>query len=71
VPLEPASLLTWPERLRPRAVVLTNEYLIHQPLEGAWRALYDGAPPPEGFRFAGRVRAGRVEAAVFTRGATP
>src|SRR5262245_49390073 len=37
IPIEPAELLTWPERLRPEAVVLTNEYMIHQPLEGAWR----------------------------------
>jgi 4-amino-4-deoxy-L-arabinose transferase-like glycosyltransferase len=71
VPLEPAALLSWPERLRPRAVVLTNEYLIHQPLESAWRALYDHDQPPDGFRFEGRVRAGRVEAAVFTRGGPP
>jgi 4-amino-4-deoxy-L-arabinose transferase-like glycosyltransferase len=71
VPLEPGSLLTWPERLRPAAVVLTNEWLVHQPLEGAWRTLYEHDLPPHGFRFAGRVRAGRVEAAVFTRATVP
>ena len=71
VPLEPGLLLTWPEPLRPRAVVLTNEYLIRQPFEGAWRTLYEHDQPPEGFRFAGRIRAGRVEATVFTSGGAP
>jgi 4-amino-4-deoxy-L-arabinose transferase-like glycosyltransferase len=71
VPLEPDQLLTWPERLRPEAVVLTNEYLIHQPLEGSWRALFERDQPPAGFRFAGHVRAGQIEAAVFTRAGAP
>jgi len=67
VPLEPRELLTWPARLRPEAVVLTNEYLIHQPLEGSWRVLFERDEPPAGFRLAGHVHAGRLEAAVFTR----
>jgi hypothetical protein len=67
VPLAPDELLTWPERLRPQAVVLTNEYLVHQPLEGAWRALLERDQPPAGFRLAGHVHAGSLEAVVFTR----
>ncbi|HVQ24246.1 MAG TPA: hypothetical protein VMV01_03675, partial [Planctomycetota bacterium] len=71
VPLAPDELLTWPERLRPEAVVLTNEYLIHQPLEQAWRVLFERDEPPTGFRLAGHVHAGRLEAAVFTRLPSP
>ena len=71
VPLEPDSLLTGPVRLRPEVVVLTNAGLIRDPLEGAWLALFERDQPPAGFRFAGRVRSGRLEAAVFTRSASP
>ena len=67
VPLEPADLLTGPERLRPAAIVLTNEFLVLQPLEGAWRAALEHDQPPAGYRFAGHVHAGRLEAAVFVR----
>ena len=67
VPLEPADLLRGPERLRPAAVVLTNEFLVLQPLEGAWRTAFEHDAPPAGYRFAGHVRAGRLEAAVFVR----
>ena len=69
VPLEPSALLTWPERLRPDAVVLTNEYLILQPLEDAWRQVFQRGEPPAGYQLAGRVHAGRLEAVVFTRDA--
>lgn len=67
VPLEPSAFLTGPERLRPEAVVLTNEFLILQPLEEAWRRVFQSGEPPAGYRLAGRVRAGRLEAVVFTR----
>ena len=71
VPLLPAGLVDGPERLRPGAVVLTNEWLVTRPGEEAWRALFERQEAPPGFRFAGRVRSGRLEAVVFTRSATP
>jgi hypothetical protein len=69
VPLEPSALLTGPRRLAPEAVVLTNEYLILLPLEGDWRRIFQSGEPPTGYRLAGRVHAGRLEAVVFTRDA--
>ncbi len=71
VVLEPAALGAAPERLRPGAIVLTNEWLVSQPGEEAWKALFDERTPPPGFGLAGHVRAGRLEAVVFTRIATP
>jgi len=67
VPLEPSALLTGPRRLAPEAVVLTNEDLILLPLEGDWRRIFQSGEPPTGYRLAGRVHAGRLEAVVFTR----
>lgn len=71
VPLAPAALLDGPVRLRPDAVVLTNEWLVAQPGEEAWRTLLEQRTPPPGFVFAGHVRSGRLEAVVFTREALP
>lgn len=71
VPLEPAALVSGPERLRPGAVVLTNEWLVSRPGEEAWKTLLDQRRAPPGFAFAGHVRSGRLEAVVFTRIATP
>ncbi len=71
VPLEPAALVDGPERLRPGAVVLTNEWLVSRPGEEAWKVLLDQRRPPSGFVLAGHVRSGRLEAVVFTRIATP
>ena len=71
VPLEPAQLVDWPARWQPAAVVLTNEWLVWQPLETSWRRLLERDEPPAGYRLAGRVRAGRLEAVVFTRSAAP
>ncbi len=71
VPLEPHTLTDGPERLRPGAVVLTNEWLIRQPGEQAWRAMLEQRTPPPGFVFSGHVRSGRLEAVVFTRTAAP
>ena len=71
VPLEPAALVDGPERLRPGAVVLTNEWLVSRPGEEAWKALLEARRPPPGFALAGHVRSGRLEAVVFTRIATP
>ncbi len=65
VPLEPGALTHGPERLRPGAVVITNEWLIAQPGEEPWKALFDTRQAPEGFTLAGHVRAGRLEAVVF------
>lgn len=67
VPLGPTGLVAGPARLKPGAIVLTNEWLLAQPGEEAWRALYESRVPPPGFRYAGHVRAGRLEAVVFTR----
>jgi hypothetical protein len=71
VPLEPRALRDGPERLRPDAVVLTNEWLISRPGESAWKAMFDERRAPPGFALAGHVRAGRLEAVVFQRIATP
>jgi hypothetical protein len=71
VPLEPAALLTGPVRLRPAAVVLTNEWLVWQPLEASWRTLLEHDVAPPGFRVAGHVRSGRLQAVVFTRARLP
>lgn len=71
VPLAPAALVDGPERLRPGAVVLTNEWLVSRPGEEAWRELLEARRPPEGFAFVGHVRSGRLEAVVFQRIATP
>jgi 4-amino-4-deoxy-L-arabinose transferase-like glycosyltransferase len=71
VPLEPSDLLSGGARLRPAAVVLTNEWLVWQPLETAWRALLEREEAPAGYRFAGHVRSGRMQAVVFTRVASP
>lgn len=67
VPLEPGQLVTGPPRLRPVAVVLTNEWLTSQPGEEAWRTLLESRTPPPGFVVAGHVRSGRLEAVVWTR----
>ncbi|HEY6195260.1 MAG TPA: hypothetical protein VI504_09480, partial [Candidatus Eisenbacteria bacterium] len=67
VPLEPAGLVNGPARLRPGAVVLTNEWLLGRPDEGAWNALLRHREAPPGFRLAGFVRSGRLEGTVFTR----
>jgi hypothetical protein len=67
VPLAPDALIHGPERLRPGAVVLTNEWLISRPGEEPWKAIFDARQPPEGFALAGHVRAGRLEAVVFHR----
>jgi hypothetical protein len=67
VPLDPADLVRGPERLRPGAVVLTNEWLVSRPGEEAWKALLERREAPPGFRVAGTVRSGRLEALVLTR----
>ena len=71
VPLEPEQLLAAEPRLRPAAVVLTNEWLVKRPLEERWREMLERDSPPAGFRFAGHVKSGRLEAAVFTRPPSP
>lgn len=71
VPLTPEALVNGPERLRPAAVVLTNEWLIDRPGEQAWRRMFDSHQPPPGFGFAGHVRSGRLEAVVFVRAGVP
>ncbi len=71
VPLTPDALIHGPERLRPAAVVLTNEWLISRPGEEAWRTLFDARQAPPGFDFAGHVRAGTLEAVVFVREREP
>jgi hypothetical protein len=67
VPIEPDALVRGPERLRPAAVVLTNEWLIERPGEEAWKELFTRRVAPPGFTFAGHVRSGRLEAVVFRR----
>jgi hypothetical protein len=67
IPLTPDALVNGPERLRPAAVVLTNEWHIDRPGEEAWRAMFDSRNAPPGFGFAGHVRSGRLEAVVFVR----
>lgn len=71
VPLAPRDLVDGPGRLRPAAVVLTNEWLISRPGEEAWKALFERREPPPGFGFAGHVRSGRLEAVVFRRIGAP
>ena len=71
VPLAPAALVEGPARLRPGAVVVSNEWLVTRPGEEAWQALLERREAPTGFRFAGHVRSGRLEAVVFTRIASP
>lgn len=71
VPLEPAALRDGPERLRPEAVVLTNEWLVSRPGEEEWRRLFDERRGPPGFQLAGHVRSGRLEAVVFHRDPAP
>lgn len=71
IPLAPDALVNGPERLRPAAVVLTNEWLIDRPGEEPWRALFDSRLAPPGFGFAGHVRSGRLEAVVFVRAGQP
>jgi len=71
VPLTPGQLVEGPERLRPAAVVLTNEWLITRPGEEEWKALFDRRAAPRGFEFAGHVRSGRLEAVVFRRIGSP
>jgi hypothetical protein len=70
-PLEPADLVNGPERLRPGAVVLTNEWLVSRPGEEAWKALLERREAPPGFKVAGIVRSGRLEALVLTCIAPP
>lgn len=67
IPLDPRELRSGPRRLRPGAVVLTNEWLIRQPGEEAWRGMFEQRLPPPGFVLAGHVRSGRLEAVVFER----
>jgi len=67
VPLHPRQILTGPPRLRPGALVLTNEWLIHRPGEEEWLEVYQSSRPPEGFRFVGRLRTGRLAAIVYER----
>lgn len=67
IPLDPAALVNGPERLRPGAIVLTNEWLVTRPGEEAWRALLARQAAPPGFRVAGHLRSGRLEALVCTR----
>lgn len=67
IPLTPEALIDGPERLRPAAVVLTNEWLIGRPGEEPWQALFDSREAPAGFAFAGHVRSGRLQAVVFVR----
>jgi len=71
VPLEPEAVALGPGRLRPEAVVLTNEWLIRRPGEEAWAAAFQARTAPPGFHFAGHVRSGRLEAVVFRRDPTP
>jgi 4-amino-4-deoxy-L-arabinose transferase-like glycosyltransferase len=71
VPLAPEALVNGPERLRPAAVVLTNEWLIARPGEEQWKALFDRRAAPSGFEFVGHVRSGRLEAVVFRRIGSP
>jgi hypothetical protein len=70
-PLDPAALVNGPERLRPGAVVLTNEWMVSRPGEEAWKALFDRHQAPPGFQVAGIVHSGRLEALVLTRIVTP
>jgi 4-amino-4-deoxy-L-arabinose transferase-like glycosyltransferase len=67
VPLAPTDLVSGPERLRPGAVVLTNEWLISRPGEEAWKDLFERRQAPPGFQVAGVIRSGRLEALVMTR----
>jgi hypothetical protein len=71
VPLAPEALVDGPERLRPAAVVLTNEWLISRPGEERWKALFDQRAAPTDFEFVGHVRSGRLEAVVFRRIGSP
>lgn len=71
IPLTPEALVHGPERLRPAAVVLTNEWLIDRPGEESWRAMFDSREAPPGFAFAGHVRSGKLEAVVFVRESLP
>jgi len=71
VPLVPDALAQWPERWRPKTVVLTNEWLVWQPREEPWRDAFRLHQPPAGYRFAGHARSGRLEAAVFDRANEP
>lgn len=71
VPITPELLMSGPERLRPAAVVLTNEWLIRRPGEEAWQALFEQRTAPSGFEFVGHVRSGRLEAVVFRRIGSP
>jgi len=71
VPLAPEALVNGPERLRPAAVVLTNEWLIARPGEEQWKSLFDQRAAPSGFEFVGHVRSGRLEAVVFRRIGSP
>jgi 4-amino-4-deoxy-L-arabinose transferase-like glycosyltransferase len=67
VPLDPNDLVSGPERLRPGAVVLTNEWLVSRPGEEAWKSLLERRAAPPGFQVAGIVRSGRLQALVLTR----
>lgn len=67
VPLAPDDLLRMPERLRPVAVVLTDEWLVRRPGEEAWRHAFESRTPPTGFVLGGHARSGALGAVVFVR----
>jgi 4-amino-4-deoxy-L-arabinose transferase-like glycosyltransferase len=71
VPLLPTDFASWPARSRPAAVVVTNEWMVTRPLEGAWREVLERRVPPMGYRFVGHASSGRLEAVVFARANEP
>ncbi len=62
LPASPAELPVLNERLPLDALVITNEWMIDQPGDEPWHALWQGTASAPGWRDAGSLSAGRIRA---------
>ncbi len=65
IPADPSQLATLQRLMPVAAVVVTDEWVIRQPGEEAWRQWFRGDPDTPGWVGVGRVRSGRLEAMVY------
>jgi len=65
IPADTTMLARLGRRLPLAAIVITDEWLIHQPGEEVWRGWFEGRVHDSRWRPAGRVTAGRLSAVVF------
>jgi 4-amino-4-deoxy-L-arabinose transferase-like glycosyltransferase len=65
IPADPEELPALAEILPVSAIVVTDEWTIHQPGEEEWLSWYADLVPTPGWAVAGRVRSGRLAAVVY------